>query len=137
MASIEELKVYFGNDQFAVDQGVEITGLGSEWATCTVALRKTHFNALGYVQGGLIFTLADFTFAVAANGRHMGTVTVNSTINYLLPAAGSRLDAKAVMKSDGGKICVYEVEVTDENGAKVAFATVTGYVRRSRTKRKQ
>lgn len=128
MASIEELKEYFGNDQFAVHQGVEITGLAEDGATCSVALQKTHFNALGYVQGGMIFTLADFTFAVAANSRQYGAVTVNSTINFLRPAQGTRLDARATLVS-GGRICVYRVDVTDDGGKTVAVATITGYMK--------
>ena len=129
MNTIEELRTYFGQDHFAFAQGIEIADVQPDFATCTVALRKTHLNALGVVQGGMVFTLADFAFAVDSNSQQYGCVTVNSSINFLRAASGSRMDATARQISRSKRICVYEVSVYDENSETVATATMTGYIK--------
>ena len=42
-----------------------------------------HLNSIGTVHGGALFTLADFTFALAANSHGIVTVAINANISYL------------------------------------------------------
>lgn len=57
--------------------------------------RPRHLNAAGTVQGGALFTLADFAFAVAANAGGVLTVSLQNSISFLRAAKPARLTARA------------------------------------------
>ena len=126
--TIEEVLTRFSGDRFALNAaGVEITAVGEKAAECTVRLRPEHLNSLGRPMGGLIFTLADFCFAVAANADVMGTVSQSANITFLSAAQGETLTARARCIRDGRTTCLYQVDVADGAGALVAYVTVSGY----------
>ena len=73
-------------------------------------------------------TLADFAFAVAANGHSTRvTVTQQVSVTFLSPSRGSVLLAEARCLKAGRTTCLYAVDVTDDKGAQVAHLTVNGY----------
>lgn len=125
--SIEEIREHFKNDRFAHGQGIEIESAAPGRAVCSVALHEGHNNAVGRVQGGLIFTLADFAFAVAANARQSTTLNLTSTIQFLRPPKGAVLRAEACAKNEGKNVSLYTVSVTDAEGRLVAEMSVTGF----------
>ena len=85
-------------------------------------------NANNAPMGGAIFTLADFAFAVAANGgSERVTVSQHVSITFLSPAKGSELLAEASCRKAGRTTCLYQVEVRDELGTYVAHAEVNGF----------
>ncbi|MCI8336904.1 MAG: PaaI family thioesterase [Peptococcaceae bacterium] len=128
--SFEELKAFFAADRFAMDNGIVILEATPGYARCTCPILPQHFNAGGTVQGGMLFTLADFTFAVAANASGIPTVTLDSTISFLQPAKGKELTAIAREIQTGKTICRYQVEITDDLGTKVAILSATGFQKR-------
>ena len=127
MKSLQEIKEFFKGDRFAMEQGIEIESVDGDSSVCRVELRPEHRNAAGGVQGGLIFTLADFAFAVAANSEELGTVTLDSAISYMSAPKGSVLRARAKCLRRGANICNYNIDVTDDLGRQVAVVSVTGY----------
>ena len=90
---------------------------------------EQHLNAGNVVQGGMIFTIADFTFAVAANCKHGNVVSLNNNITYVRPPKGKTLIARARETAFTRKTCLYEVEITDDLGTPVAFMTVSGFIK--------
>ena len=79
-------------------------------------------------MGGAVFTLADFAFAVAANGfAERITVSQHVSVTFLAPAKGRELRAEARCVKAGRTTCLYEVEVRDEAGTFVAQAMVNGF----------
>ena len=130
MKSLEELRHIFKDDAFAMAAGIEIVGAGQGAATCAVELGPGHKNAAGAAMGGLVYTLADFAFAVAANGATAPgadpIVTLSADIHYLRPALGKRLTAVATPQKQGRRAVVYQVAVTDDEGRMVALMTATG-----------
>lgn len=137
MSLIDELRAYFGNDHFATGMlGITIDAADENTAVCSLRLKKEHQNSQGSPQGGVIFTLADFAFAVASNARRYGTVTLSANIQYLRPASGGTLKAEARLVDGGAKICVYEVLVSNEAGQQVALMTATGYSKSGYTDRR-
>jgi hypothetical protein len=72
--SEEELKRIFKTDRYAELSNIELLTAAPGHATAKMTLHPHHLNALKTVQGGAIFTLADFTFAVACNSH--GTMAV-------------------------------------------------------------
>ena len=127
METLENLRAHFKADTFAMGQGAVIEDVSPEGARCSLVLRQDQKNAMGYAQGGLLYTLADFTFAVAANAVRMGTVTLDSNIHYLRGVTAGKITATATVKNQSRTICVYQVEVADEAGKPLALATMTGY----------
>ena len=130
MPTLEQIRTCLSGDRYAVEvTGVVIQDAGPGTSVCTLKLRPELLNANHKPMGGAIFTLADFAFAVAANG-HSRRVTVSQqvSINFLAAARGQMLTARAARMKEGGHTSLYGVEVTDETGAYVAHATVTGYI---------
>lgn len=129
MVNLEKIRTFFEQDRYAMHTGIEIFDVGDGEARCGFSIGPGHKNAGNAVQGGAIFTLADFAFAVAANAQGKLTVSVNNTISFLKPAKGKELVATAKRISASQRICFYEVTVTDELGTLVATMSVTGYIK--------
>ncbi len=125
--SIEEAREYFSTDRFATDNGMTLDELDDVHAVTSMALGERHRNAFGGVMGGAIFTLADFAFAALTNGRDKVTVAQQVSVNYLAPAKGGRLVARAEYKKDGRSSCVVNVDVVDDAGRDVAQFVGTGF----------
>ncbi len=128
MADIEKVRKFFLQDKFAMNMGIEIIKADSEESICAFDITPEHFNAGNTVQGGAIFTLADLTFAVAANceGRH--TVTQSSSITFIKPGKGKRLYAVAKKISAGKSTCHYSIRVTNDEDVLIAHMTINGYI---------
>lgn len=119
----------FGRDRFATEvTGIEITDVSPNYAKCELALDDRHRNAMGAVMGGVIFTLADFCFAVAANAEKLSVVSVSSNIVYLNAVRGNMLIADAQCLKYGRKNCFFKISVTDELGTQVAEVEEIGCV---------
>lgn len=129
MPTLEQIRNCFFGDCFATKTvGAEIQVAEPGRSVCTLVLRPEHLNANGVPMGGAIFTLADFAFAVAANGHSTSvTVTQQVSVTFLSAARGTRLIAEARCLKAGRTTCLYTVDVTDDTGAQVAHLTVNGY----------
>ena len=126
---LEEAKEIFGNDYYASQlTGVEILAADIGYSKVTLKLRAEHNNALGYVMGGVYFTIADYAFAIASNFKQMPTVTQTSQIVFLSPIKGERIFAEAVCVRSGRSTCFYKIIITDESGAENAYVTTTGFI---------
>ena len=130
MPTLEELRQTFAADRFATEAaGCEIRLAEPGHAVCAMALTPVHMNAAGTPQGGAIFTLADFAFAVAANGfAERITVSLQHDITFLAPARGSVVLAEARCVKHGRTAGFFTVDVTDDLGTHVAQMTVNGFV---------
>lgn len=123
----QEIIEYFQMDRFATQAtGIVIDELEDDYVKCSVKLDDRHRNAIGHVMGGVIYTLADFVFAVASNSRTPMTVTVVSQISYLSAPKGSVLYGASRMIKDGRRNCFYEVDITDDLGTQVARVSISG-----------
>ena len=84
MTDEEYTKKYFEDDQFAKLLGIEIRELSQTQAIVTAQVKKEFLNANGCVQGGMLYTMADFAFAVLQNYIHPMTVTQGGQVHYLV-----------------------------------------------------
>ena len=125
--TLEEVRQIFEGDRFAMENGAVIDEVGENTATCSLVITDSHRNAMGAVMGGTYFMLADFAFAVAANWKKLGCVSLRSDISFLGTAKGKKLIAKAVCVKDGRSTVCYRVDVTDDLGNLTATVTATGY----------
>ena len=127
MTDINEIRQFFENDRFATENGMVIDSVGDKTAVCSLTIDKRHMNAVGNVMGGVYFTLADFTFAVATNHDEPGIVSLSSTITFNAIARGEKIICEAKQIKWGKTTCVYEMSLTDENGTLLATVLTTGY----------
>lgn len=129
MPTLEEIKARFSADTYATETtGVRIVKAEPQHAVCEMEIDRRHLNANGVPQGGAIFTLADFAFAIAVNG-HAEDITVSQhmAITFLAAAKGKLLTAEANCVKSGRRTCLYQVDVHDELGTYVAYVTVNGF----------
>ena len=120
----------FANDRFATEAaGVIIEEAGDKVCRCSMKITPIHKNAAGGVMGGAIFTLADLTFAVAANFGGRMTVSISSNISFIGVCRGETLLSTAKCIKSGRSTCFYEIEVNDDLGNKVAIVTITGFIK--------
>ena len=127
--NLAEAKKFFENDYFAMNCGIQIDEVSEGEAICSFEIQESHRNAGGAVQGGAIFTLADFAFAVAANSKGRLTVSLENQIAFMHVAKGKKLIATAKEVSSTRSVCFYDVYVEDEIGNKVAKMSVVGYMK--------
>lgn len=130
MSALEEIRSRFKKDHFATDEaGIVIDSAEPGKAVCSLHLEPRHMNANNVPMGGAIFTLADFTCAVAANGySEKMTVSQNASITFLAPARGERLIAEASCLRSGRTTALLTADIRDELDTYVAHATVNAYV---------
>jgi acyl-CoA thioesterase len=126
--NLDDARAYFAADRFATEAcGITIERVEPGGALCRMVRTPLLANALGHIQGGAIFTLADFAFAVAANSREQPVVSLSNQISFLRPAKGPALRAQARELSATRQTVFYEVTVTDDEGTLVAVMTVNGF----------
>lgn len=118
---------FFDNDAFARTAGVELIEAGNGFARARMLIKPQHLNGGGVCQGGAIFTLADFAFAVAANSHARLTFSINSEIHFFRSEKSGYLYAEAHEVFDGGRLANCEVTITNEQGDTVATFNGTGF----------
>ena len=118
MASLQR---FFQNDKFAERSNIELLSVSSGAARAKMTLHPHHLNGYGTVQGGAIFTLADFAFAAASNSQGTVAVAINVSITFMKAGQTGTLWAEAREISRNFKLGSYTVEVKDDQGDLVAL----------------
>jgi acyl-CoA thioesterase len=118
---MEQIKQFFAKDQYAAHSGIELLSVSEGRSVAQMRLAPQHWNGLGSVHGGAIFTLADFAFAAAANSYGTLAVAINAHITIMKAATTGTLRAEAREISKNFKLGTYTVEVTDDQGDLVAL----------------
>ena len=102
--------------------GMRIVRVGAGHAELSMRVRGDMLNGHLTCHGGLIFSLADSTFAFACNSYNLTTVASGCTIEFVAPARENDvLTAVAQERSVSGRTGVYDIEVTNQDGAAIAF----------------
>ena len=126
-AEAQALKNFFLHDEFARQNGIEITEIAEGYARTQVRIEPRHLNAGGYVQGGVLFTLADLAFAAATNSHGTLTVTSSANITFVRGASSGIISAQAQELVNHHHLPFCEVRVTDDAGNLLAIFTASGY----------
>ena len=129
---MEKIKEFFKKDKFAEYVGIELLEVKEGWAKSKMEITKNHLNGIGTVHGGAIFTLADFTFAVAANSYKTVTVAINANISFMKAASSGTLFAEAEEISTNPKLGTYTITITDDNGELIAIFQGMAYRKRDK-----
>ncbi|MDR3540180.1 MAG: PaaI family thioesterase [Desulfosporosinus sp.] len=123
----DKLRELLKNDRFAAFIGIELVEMELGHAVAKMNIMENHLNGVNMIQGGVIFTLADFAFAAAANASGHVTVGINANIAYFQASKGKMLIAEAKEAAVSRKIVHYNVNVFNENKDYIAQVSFTGY----------
>jgi acyl-CoA thioesterase len=124
------LRRFFRRDRFAAAVGVRIVEAGPGRAVARMTLRRSHLNGVDVAQGGAIFTLADFAFAVACNTHGPVALAIDVSISFLAATTRGTLTAEAREVARSSRLSRVEVDVRDARGTLVALFHGTAYVTR-------
>ncbi|HJQ91411.1 MAG TPA: hotdog fold thioesterase [Acidimicrobiia bacterium] len=116
-------------DPYAGSLGVELVGVTDDEIVVGLTVLPNHVNFLGVGHGGLVFSLADCAFSLASNNAGDRAVAIDT--HLVLTAAakpGDLLRASVVETSRGRTLGTYRVDVSREDGRKVALFTGTVHI---------
>ncbi|MCR4661827.1 MAG: PaaI family thioesterase [Clostridia bacterium] len=129
MTNVEKMNEFFEKDNYVKISKIEIEEVNDNYAVVSTKIEDIHLNASGAIQGGLLYTLADFAFAVLNNYLHPTTVTQVGTITYIAPGLSKKIFAKAVEKTRVGRNTVCDVEVYGDDGKIICECRFNGFVK--------
>ena len=128
MVDPHDLAARVGVAMFAVDAAskdflqMELLACEPGRARMRMTVREPMLNGHQICHGGLIFTLADSTFAFACNSRNHVTVAAGCSIEFLQPAQlGDVLTCEGVEQVLQGRHGIYDMRVTNQRGEVVAL----------------
>lgn len=102
--------------------GFELLEVRAGYARMRATVRPDFLNGHDICHGGLIFTLADSTFAFACNSYNVNTVASGCSIEFLRPVhGGDVLIAEAIEQTLNGRTGIYDIRVTNRAGETVAM----------------
>lgn len=129
MKKEELLKRYFDRDGYVKLSGIEMVEVTEEKAVIRAKIGQQHLNGNGFVQGGMLYTVADFAFAVLSNYLHPMTVTQGGQISYLRAAKTDTVTAVATETARAGHNTVSEVLLYDDRDTVVCICHFNGFVK--------
>lgn len=116
-------------DRFAAEAGISLVAVEPGRAVATMVVSERHLNGVGIVQGGAIFTLADFAFAAAANSRGPVAVAIDVSVSFVRAVSRGTLTADAREESATRRLSTCVVRVVDEEGNLVALFKGTAFLK--------
>jgi len=123
-----ELAAKVGEAMFAVDAAskdflrMELVACEPGRAVMRMEVREPMLNGHKICHGGLIFTLADSTFAFACNSHNKVTVAAGCSIEFLKPAhLGDVLTCEGLEQVLQGRHGIYDMKVRNQRGEVVAM----------------
>jgi acyl-CoA thioesterase len=115
-------KAMFDADACSRALGFELLEVRPGYARMRMTVRPDFLNGHDICHGGLMFTLADSTFAFACNSYNINTVASGCSIEFLRPVQGGDvLTAEAVEQVLSGRNGIYDIRVTNRAGETVAM----------------
>src|SRR5665647_531670 len=117
----------FKRDNFARSCGIEIIEVKPGYARCSMKVTANHLYGIGILMGGALFTLADYTFSLAANSHGIIAVTRDASITYIRKCTGGTVTAIATEIIRDDKTGSYSVEITDNENETIAQVNGTAF----------
>jgi acyl-CoA thioesterase len=113
-------------DRVAQDLNIQLVSVAPGAATMTVQERM--LNGFAICHGGYITILADTAFAYACNSYNDVTVASSLGIEFIAAVqCGDVLTAKATEISLAGRTGLYDIDVTNQDGKRVAVMRGRSY----------
>ena len=126
---LQKLEQILKNDRFALHNEIHLVSVGIGTAIAEMPVSDNHLNGVNIIQGGALFTLADFAFAAASNSHGRIAVATNATITFFKGVSSGKLTAIAKEMNAGKTLSHYSVDITDQEGSKIAYFTGTAFLK--------
>ena len=112
----------FERDRASQALGMRLLEVGPGRARVVMTVRPDMLNGHDVCHGGIVFALADSTFAFACNSYNENTVAAAGAIDFLAAArAGDELTAEASELWRTRRNGIYEISVRNQRGERVAL----------------
>jgi acyl-CoA thioesterase len=112
----------YSDDRASQSHGIRIVEVRPGYAKLAMVVRSDMVNGHRICHGGMVFTLADSAFAFACNSRNDSTVAAAASIDFLAASyEGDELTAEASELWRTRRNGIYEITVTNQKGARIAF----------------
>jgi len=128
MDTATELARKVGETMFAVDNAskdfmqMELAVCEPGRAVMRMRVREAMLNGHKICHGGLIFTLADSTFAFACNSHNKVAVAAGCSIEFLKPAhLDDVLTCEGIEQTLQGRHGIYDMKVTNQRDEVIAM----------------
>jgi len=109
-------------DYMSQTSGMDLKSSAPGMAEVSMTITKNMLNGFGMCHGGMIFSLADTTFAHACNNQNVANVAMDCRIDFLRPCfEGDMLVAIARQRHSGKNSGLYEVTITNQTGKEIAL----------------
>ncbi len=127
----ERVKKVLDRDRFAHENGIRVVEIRQGYARTEMTVEARHLNGVGILQGGALFTLADFAFAGASNSHGVVAVSLQADVTWFKAVEGGKLTAVAEEVSRSNKLSTCVVRVRNERDELVALFKGVAYVKGS------
>ena len=112
----------YAGDRASQSHGIRIVEVRPGYAKLAMIVRSDMVNGHSICHGGMVFTLADSAFAFACNSYNDSTVAAAASIDFLAAShEGDELTAEATELWRTRRNGIYEITVTNQKGARIAF----------------
>jgi len=112
----------YARDPASQALGIALLEIRPGYARMRMTVRPDMVNGHDLCHGGLIFTLADSTFAFACNSHNHATVAQGASIEFLASGRlGDLLTAEGIERQATGRTGVYDIAVTNQDGRTIAL----------------
>lgn len=111
--AVASARALWDRDRASRALGIELEEVRPGYARTAMTIVETMVNGHAIAHGGMLFALADSTFALACNSRNVPFVALQCSISYIAAARlGERIVAEAHECSLRGRTGVYDVTLT-------------------------
>ena len=124
--NLENWQERMAADHHIKELGIFIKETKPGYAKVSLKIQEKHLNGLGVTNGGVIFSLADYAFAVAGNAGRKPSVAATVTVSFLQSSkTGDTLTAVCNVDKQGKKIGFYNINVYNQENKLIATAKGT------------
>jgi acyl-CoA thioesterase len=114
-------RTMYARDRTSQFLGIALDEIRPGYARMSLRVSADMVNGHGMCHGGFIFMLADAAFAYSCNSHNHNAVASGCTIDFLAPAhVGDVLTAVAQERTLAGRSGIYDIDVTNQDGKRIA-----------------
>jgi acyl-CoA thioesterase len=116
------------NDAFSQWLGIEVVANSAGSAVLKMTVREEMTNGFGIAHGGITYSLADSALAFASNGGGRQSLSIETSIHHIAKVeTGETITAAALLISETNKTGIYQIDITNSSGQRVAWFKGTVY----------
>lgn len=113
---MEELISRLKKDPYVNFLGIRIEKVTNGYSLCSIIITEDMLNFLGFVHGGLIFSLADAAFSAASNSDYLPSYALDVSGSFMKTVkVGDKIISEAKLIHTTKRTGIYKMEVRKDN----------------------